>query len=266
MEDIIKIILENKKKAIAEHEKLRDSDEYKSCINRLHRLTLGALNCIKYCSAMSLRSKSISEDTLTYGLIDDTLFTLVGISILIFNGTSAPARREMRYLLESTTKHYLVDVQLTKWTKNLEEKLIILNNDIPRSSFSYIDSINIFAFDDKINDEFHNDIHQFYSQLCKYVHRSKEQIDQYIDSFNKGSSPAFESVADFEHVLNDFSRLCDIVLVVVMSSLGSGLAGDILVDYFDGDKKWPFHRTKYMKMFSKFYDYKSERHTNSTLK
>lgn len=259
MEDMIRDILEKKKKAIEDHKKLRESDEYQSKVKRLERLTQGAIICIKYCSNMSLRSKHISHDTLTFGLIDDTLFTLVGISTLISNGTSSPARREMRYLLESTTKHYLVDVQKTKWTKTLEQKLDILNTDIPRSSLSYIDEINIGVFDEKTNTEFRNDIHQFYSQLCKYVHRSKEQIDLYLDSFEKGSSPAFESVDDFDKVLQDFSRICDIVLVVVMSSLGIGLAGDILVDFFDDNNKWPYHKTKYMKLFSKYFDYKFER-------
>jgi len=261
MENMFREVIEKKRKLVEEHQKLRESDEYQSKVKRLERLTMGAIKCIKYCSAMSLRSKHISHDTLTFGLIDDTLFTLVGISTLISNGTSSPARREMRYLLESTTKHYLVDVQITKWTKTLEQKLDILNTDVPRSSFSYIDDITIGAFDEKTNIEFRNDIHQFYSQLCKHVHRSKEQIDLYLESFEKGSSPAFESVDDFDRVLKDFSRVCDIVIVVVMSSLGIGLAGDILVDCFDGNNKWPFHKTKYMKSFSKNFDYKFERNS-----
>ena len=75
-----------------------------------------------------------------------------------------------------------------------------------------------------------------YSQLCRYVHRSKEQIDEYLAAVNIGTSPGFELVSEFKAMNREFARLCDVVVYLALSVLGlSGLAGDLFVNVFDRD-------------------------------
>jgi hypothetical protein len=43
------------------------------------------------------------------------------------------------------------------------------------------------------------------------------------------------------------------------NALGMGLAGDISVHILDDMKDWPFHKTKFTKLLSSYFDYKHER-------
>lgn len=79
-------------------------------------------------------------------------------------------------------------------------------------------------------------------------------------AIERGSSPGFESVSEFRAVNREYARLCDVILFLNFCILGPpGLAGDVLVNVFDDNPRWPYHKTKYMSRLSKYHDYKMER-------
>lgn len=245
---------------IDEHEQLMESDTYREQATRLTRLLKGAVEALQACWLMSTRSPSLSDDTLTFRFIDDAMFSLVGISSAINNGAHNPARREMRYLLESVCKHYHVDSSQRAGGMPLSDKLEDLKANVPRSSIDFVEFQDFFALDNGKTKELRSELKDMYSRSCRYVHRSKEQIDEYLAAVNRGTSPGFESVSEFRTMNREFARLCDVVVYLALSVLGpSGLAGDLLVNVFDGDATWPYHKTKYCKALSEHYNYKAER-------
>jgi len=243
-----------------EHKQLMESDQYREQATRLIRLLKGAVEALQACWVMSTRSRSLSDETLTFRFIDDAIFSLVGISSAINNGAHNPARREMRYLLESVCKHYHVDSSQRVEGMPLSDKLEYLKANVPRSSIDFVLAQEFFALDNSKTKELRSELKDMYSQSCKYVHRSKEQIDEYLAAVNQGTSPGFESVSEFRTMNREFARLCDVVVYLALSILGpSGLAGDLFVRVFDGDASWPYHKTKYCKALSEHYNYKAER-------
>lgn len=252
--------IEAKAAKIDEHQRLMESDQYREQATRLTRLLKGAVEALQACWLVSTRSRSLSDDKLTFRFIDDAIFSLVGISSAINNGAHNPARREMRYLLESACKHYHVDSSQHAGGMPLSDKLEYLKANVPRSSIDFVEAQEFFALDDSKTKELRSELKDMYSQSCKYVHRSKEQIDDYLASVSRGASPGFESVSEFRRMNREFARLCDVVVYLVLSVLGpSGLAGDLFVKVFDGDATWPYHKTKYCKALSEHYNYKAER-------
>lgn len=244
---------------IDEHKKLRDSDQYREQSTRFTRLLKGAVEGLRACWLISTRSSALSEETLTFRFIDDAIFSLIGISSSINSGAHNPARREMRYLLESVCKHYHVDSSQRAGGKPLTEKLYDLKENVPRSSMSFVEDQQFFSLDDSKTKELRSDLKDMYAQSCKYVHRSKEQIDEYLAAVNKGTSPGFESVSEFRAMNQEFARLCDVVIYLSLAILGpSDLAGDVFLQVFDKDKTWPYHKTKYCKALSEHYNYKAE--------
>jgi hypothetical protein len=245
---------------IDEHRKRMESDQYLEQATRLSRLLKGAVEALHACWLMSTRSRFLSDETLTFRFIDDAIFSAVGIGSSISNGAHNPARREMRYLLESACKHYHVDSSRQASNKPLIEKLNDLRENVPRSSIDFVEEQEYFALDDYKTKELRSDIKDMYSQTCRYVHRSREQIDEYLAVVNRGSSPGFETVGEFRAMNREFARLCDVVVYLSLSVLGpSGLAGDLFVHMLDGDANWPYHKTKYCKALSEHYSYKAER-------
>lgn len=252
--------IQAKEAKIAEHKQLMESDQYREQATRLTRLLKGAVEALQACWLMSTRNSYLSDETLTFRFIDDAFLSLVSIRSAIFNGAHNPARREMRYLLESVYKHYRVDSSQRVSGKLLREKLEDLKVNVPRSSIDFVGDQYFFALDDCKAKELRSDLKDMYAQSCKYVHRSREQIDEYLAAVNRGASPGFESVSEFRKMNQEFARLCDVVVYLFLSVLGpSGLAGDVFVNVFDGNKTWPYHKTKYCKALSEYYNYKAER-------
>ena len=249
-----------RKTKIDGHQQLMASDQYREQEIRLNKLMSGALETLQASWLMSTRSKELFDNTLTFRFIDDTIFSVYRVANSIKHGAHSPARREMRYLLESVCKHHYVDTNPALAGKNLSERLDELENNVPRSTIEFVDGLSFFSLDEPKSKELANELKDIYSKCCKYVHRSRDQIDLYLASIQKGSSPGFESVKEFRNVNREFARLCDTVLFLTLSVLGpSGLTGDLFVQVFDDQSSWPYHKTKYIQLLSKHYDYKVER-------
>jgi hypothetical protein len=104
-----------------------------------------------------------------------------------------------------------------------------------------------------------DDIRGTYSDLCKYVHRSPQQIRETLLQFERGIFLGFETADQLEVFVRLLARVYDLLLVMHFNALGMALTGDVFVHALDSDEKWPFHKTKFVKLLSGYFDYKSER-------
>lgn len=248
---------------IAGHKELRAKEPFVSQSKRLLRLTEGLAFGLHSIWLISRRCPSIYDEFLTFRFFDDTIQSVVAIWSLAKEGQLTPAKREMRYLLESCAKHVYVD--LKKMSKQFTEKLIFLDTHVPKSSVSFVDDFRLHQFSDAENKEFMDCIRSMYSSLCKYVHRSPEQIEETLRLLQRGVSPGFETEQDLESFCRELAQLYDSVLVMHFNALGMGLAGDVFTHALDSLEKWPYHRTKFVKLLSSYFDYKHERQVRSPI-
>lgn len=256
-DDLLNQIIAKRDEHISGHEELRAKEAFVSQLKRLQRLTEGLVFGLQSIWLMSRRCPRIYDEFLTFRFFDDTVRSVVAIWSLAKEGQLTPAKREMRYLLESCAKHVYVD--LKQMGKPLTEKLTFLETDVPSSSVSFADDFRLYEFSDTENKEYMDGIRSIYSSLCKYVHRSPEQIDEALRLLQRGISPGFETAQDVESFCRELAQLYDLIIVIHINALGMCLAGDVFAHALDGLEKWPYHNTKFVKVISSYFDYKHER-------
>ena len=256
-DDPLNQIIDKRDEHIVGHEKLRAKEPFVSQTKRLLRLTDGLAFGLHSIWLMSRRCPSIYDEFLTFRFFDDTIQSVVAIWSMAKEGQLTPAKREMRYLLESCAKHVYVD--LNRMSKPLTEKLSFLETEVPSSSVSFVDDFRLYQFSDAENKEFMDGIRSMYSSLCKYVHRTPEQIEEALRLLQRGVSPGFETAQNVESFCRELAQLYDLVLVMHFNALGMGLAGDVFTHAIDSAKSWPYHKTKFVKVLSSYFDYKHER-------
>jgi len=255
--DPISQVIDKRNEHIAGHDELRAKEPFVSQTKRLQRLTDGVAFGLHAVWFMSRRCPSIYDEFLTFRFYDDTIQSIVAIWSLAKEGQLTPAKREMRYLLESCAKHVYVD--LKKMSKSLKEKLTYLEMEVSNSSVSFVDDFRLYQFSDTENKEFMGNIRSRYSSLCKYVHRSPEQIEEALRLLQRGVSPGFETAQDVETFCRELGQLYDLILVMHFNALGMSLAGDVFTNALDSSEKWPYHKAKFVKLLSSYFDYKHER-------
>lgn len=165
-------------------------------------------------------------------------------------------RRELRYLLETTTKHVFVDQQLPGEAP-LRERLDYLHSNVPRSSIDVIDDVVLAMVDQQ--DDFRNEIKSIFGQLSGYIHPSRRQFEERLQRAAKGEFSGFESA----RVLRGFSRIAfktyDLVLALTFEGVGPSFTGDIFTKVLDEDPDWKFYKGPYVAAVSRFFNYKLER-------
>lgn len=250
-------MLAARSEAITRHEQLRNAEPFASQTKRLYRLTQGFAYALQAVWLTSTRCRNIFDEFLTIHFFDDTIQSSIAIMSLAKEGQLAAAKREMRYMLESCSKHVYVD--LKQMGKPLPEKLVFLEQNVPRSSMSFTRDFRLCEFSESESKEFMDTISALYSELCKYVHRSREQIEETLRLYQRGIFQGFETPRELESFVRLLARLYDVVLVLHFNALGVSLAGDVFVHMLDEAKEWPYHKTKYVKRLSSYFNYKHER-------
>jgi hypothetical protein len=255
--DPLNDLMKKRDELILRHEELRAQEPFLAQTRRLQRLTEGLAFALQAIWFMSTRNRHIYDEFLSFRFFDDMIQSAVAIWVLAREGQITCAKREMRYMLESCAKHVYVDIK-TMGTP-LDAKIAYLENKVPRSSVSFTEDFQLYQFTETESKEFMNTVRGTYSFLCSYVHRSREQIEETLHLLEHGISPGFETAKEIEGFNRRLSALYDLVLVLHFNALGMSLTGDVFVHVLDERKDWPFHRTKFVKLLSQYFDYKHER-------
>lgn len=254
--DPLQSIRDAHEKVAADHAALRSAEPFVAQTKRLQRLTEGVTFGIHAMWLMSRRS-SIYDEFLSFRFIDDTLQSVVAVWSLAKEGQLTVAKRELRYLLESVSKHVYADLKLMG--QPLAKKINFLAEHIPSSSVSFAEDFRLYSYSDPENKAFMDEIKSRYSSLCRYVHRSPEQVQESLRLLAQGISPGFETAKQLELFVRELERVYDVLLVLLFNALGLGLSGDVFVQVLDDLRTWPYHKTRFTKLLSEEFDYKAER-------
>lgn len=206
------------------------------------------VNTIRTISIYSTRGGDIYTNFLCIRTIDDLIQSAIGIKTMIENGIHNTVRRELRYLIEMTTKYALVDYE--KMGENFSTKTEYLRYNIPNSSIEVVEDYST-PFSGDLKNQFRSEIKDFFYKSCAYVHPSKKQIDEQMDNYKRGNTIGFESAKMFTDINKTVFRAYDMILVMVFHSFGLSMSKDLFEQIFDEDSKWKFHKGKYVKEFRK---------------
>lgn len=243
----------------AQHKTVMDSQQFKDGLKYLSDFSLDAINTIRTMRLYSFRASYIYEEFLSIKSSDDLLQSIVGIRELVVNGIHNMAKRELRYLLEMTTKYLVVDLE--KMGSPLADKTAYLQSDIPNASIEVVDRITT-PFDPALDKQFKDEVKDIFYKACAYVHPSKKQLDEQLARYEKGATIGFETAKMLADLNQATFRVYDIILTMLFIGYGPSMSGDLFIEWFDEQPKWKFHKGKYVRVYSKLFDYKSNQKDN----
>lgn len=93
----------------AEHEKLRNSEEYESKLGFLRRTIRDLMRTLTACEIAASRWQEFGDKYLLPRHFDDIAEAALTAQLAIENGALNPARRELRYMLEVAVNVAYVD-------------------------------------------------------------------------------------------------------------------------------------------------------------
>ncbi|GGW79579.1 hypothetical protein [Streptomyces lomondensis] len=249
-----------RKRRKQEHEEHRRSPEYVGQLQRLVRLTQGAIDLLHMSHVAMSRMPNATDTYLMYAGTDDSLECLVAIKALVEQGVHNVARRECRYLLEQAVKYLYVDQQLPSLSATRDHRVEYLKASVPRSSIQPVFDIQPLLPSQDVQ-AFRNDVKGRWSSLSGVVHPSKEQIDERAARARRGSFSGFETAKDLTAINNQLASVYDCLGVIWLTAAGPSAAGDVIVE-LDCDS-WIFRKSKWLQKLSRSYDYKLERQQGS---
>lgn len=261
MKDPIEELKENILEAMSKkkndwQEKVFKSQQYQQEIKYLNDITKDFIDSLRSISFYSTRAGEIYDHFLCIRAIDDIIQSAIGILTLTQNGIHNTSKRELRYLIEMVTKYVIVDFD--KMGEKIEIKTEYLRDEIPNSSIDIIERYST-PFLDTDKTEFQSEVKDFFYKACAYVHPSKKQIDEQLVNYNKGINIGFETAKMFNIINQLIFRAYDMILTMVFHGFGHSMSGDLFIQLFDDNKKWKFHKGKYVSRYSRNFDYKLER-------
>lgn len=264
MDDYFKQIAEELKKQledkIAQHKTdVVQSQQYQQELKYLNDFSYDAIQTVRTISFYSTRAKSIYDNFLTIRGSDDLLQSIIGLRESVVNGIHNMVRREIRYLIEMTTKYLIVDQE--KMGEQLNVKTQYLATDISNSSIEVIERLST-PFSADLDKQFKAEVKDLFYKTCAYVHPSRRQIEEQVDNYSKGVHIGFETAKMLADINKLLFRAYDIILTMLFIGFGQSMSGDLFIEVYDADPKWKFHKGKYLKEYSKLFDYKLERQKN----
>ncbi len=225
-----------------------NSQQYQQEIKTLEAISMDFVNTTRAISIYSTRDGDIYANFLCIRTIDDLIQSAIGIKTMVENGIHNTVRRELRYLIEMTTKYVLVDY--AKIGDSFDSKTEYLRDNVPNSSIEVIEDYST-PFSDEIKTQFRSEVKDFFYKACAYVHPSKRQIDEQMDNYKRNNTIGFESAKMFTDINKIVFRAYDMILAMVFHSFGHSMTKDLFEQIFDKNPKWKFHKGKYVKEFRK---------------
>ena len=221
-----------------------NSQQYQQEIKFLQTVSMDFINTVRAISIYSTRSKHLYNEFLFIRMIDDLIQSSIGVKLMVENGIYNIAKRELRDLIEMTTKYVIVDY--VKTGESFEAKTEYLRDHVPRSSIEIINEYPT-PFSDDLKDRFQSEVKDFFYKSCVYVHPSKKQIDEKIKNYEQGYVIGFESSKMFTDMNRVLFRAYDMILVMIFHSFGNSMSKDLFEQDFDENPSWKFHKGKYVK-------------------
>lgn len=258
LDPIEEIARERRERISAYYSETYNTREFQDGLKYLSSICNDYIIGLKYVSLMGMRFDAQDKSLLLayQDLLTESLLMALEASL---QGIRNVCRRELRYVLEHSVK--LLSLDQNQINVPLSEKAALLNDRGKRFE-DYVSDLKLFdEFSAKEN--FKNEILSLYSYLSTITHPSHDSLQEVERLSKKGVYTSMESVSALNTLAKNFFNVLDVSLVLVFHSIGLGLAGDVFVQCLDDEKKWKFHKGKFVKELSKCFDYKAERQNQS---
>jgi hypothetical protein len=243
---------------IKEHKKHLESDEYQSSLWLLEAVTYDFIKGMKSCSMYCSRGAQFRDNSLSLSHIDDYFMSAIMILTMLKEGGVNPAKREIRYIIDSSMRYLFVDQQL--WRGKLNEKRVYFDKKIDKSNIKYINEIDLhMVANHELKKSFCSEYTKNYYKACEYVHASTKQIEERFSLYEQGITIGLERAEQLQEVAELLSEVYSTLLVFTFHASGVSAVGDLMVDTLSPLDNWVYNGNKYITEIDRHFDYKHER-------
>lgn len=261
MDDIEKLLKEMQKlreEKIAAHKNHLASDEYQRASHLLSVVTTDFIKGMKACSMYCNRGSEFRDNSLSLSHVDDYFMSAIMIMIMLKEGGINPAKREIRYLIDSSMRYLYVDQQL--WRGTIQEKLAYFDKKVDKSNIKYINDIDLHMIEaEDVKSAFCSDYKATYYKACEYVHASTKQIEERFSLYEQGITIGLAQAEQLHEVAESLSEVYSIILVFTFHAAGVSTIGDLMVDTLSPQNNWVYNGNRYITEVDRHFDYKHER-------
>ncbi|MGG7220749.1 hypothetical protein ACQXR1_10565 [Bacillus sp. ATD] len=235
------------------YDEYKQSQQYQSAISYTNNLIHDFNQTLLLCQFVSTRDGEYFKKSILFWSLLEIIDSLESIRESVINGHINPAKRELRYLLETMIKYLYTDQQCQSDWLSLDERIAYFKKEVPRSSISPVDDL------EGVHDDFVEDVKQVYGVLSSYTHPSFVQIKEYLIRETQDRSFAFETHIEINSFNKILFRSLDLFLYLAFKEMVPASLGDLFIYFIDDMPKWKFKQGKYSMLMSKLFDYKLER-------
>lgn len=258
IQNILSKIQAEREAKIIEHKKHLESNEYQSAQRLLEVITFDFIKGMKSCSIYCSRGAEFRDNSLSLSHIDDYFMSAIMILAMLKEGGINPAKREMRYLIDSSMRYLYVDQQL--WRGKLNEKVVYFDKKIDKSNVRYVNGIDFHMIGNQdLKKSFCSEYTKNYYKACEYVHASTRQIEERFSLYEQGITIGLERAEQLQEVAELLSEVYSALLVFTFHASGVSTVGDLMVDTLSPQDDWVYNGNKYIEEIDRHFDYKHER-------
>jgi hypothetical protein len=203
------------------------------------------------------KEPSFSDNHLLSYLAQDFLQSAVSIASLSVEGLLSVAKRELRFIVESSIKVCLV--QQKEYSAPVRHKLNRFDKELSSQRISIKQNLDLSMLPEGLREPFNKEAGRIYGLTSNYVHLTPAQIQERIAAVDAGRTAGNESAADVNHLNSLVSRGMAVSLVLLFHSVPSYVAGDWLVAPDGSTIRWYFEASRFLAGIDSHFDYKQER-------
>lgn len=234
---------------------LHDSPEYHAQLKYIRRLSSDAATLLRLCYMYSSRAGEYLKNSLVVQSTDDLTQSIMAGWLLVEDGLINPAKRELRYVVESCIKYLYADQQFAG--KSLADRVQFLKTI--DSSINVRSKLQLAAMHEDDARQLVDELQDVYRDCCAYVHVSPSQTMERLTRVECGGGIGFETPDDLRKMARLMFRVYDMALTLYFHGYDLSMTGDVFISALDEQPKWSFHKGKYVRIVSAYYDYKHER-------
>jgi hypothetical protein len=203
------------------------------------------------------RDPKYVENHLLFYLAQDFLQSAVSLVSLAMEGLISVAKRELRFILESSIK--LCFVQQESYGSTVADKLAVFDKELSSQRISIKEMLDLHMLQETLRATFSEEVGRLYGLTSRYVHLTPAQIQERIAAVDAGQTAGNETPTNIEELNALVSRSLAASLVLIYHCVPEHVAGDWFVEDDGVTVAWYFTRSRFLAAVDAYFDYKAER-------
>lgn len=222
-------------------------------IARTERAANAYVRALAFVVHDTARDPQFSRTHLFAYLLEDLFQSAISIPLLAAEGMWSVARRELRFLLEASTKQAVI--QHEAYSISIQEKLSKFERLLASPSISCKNRLSLHLLDEGLRPQFLEEVGRLYGEGSNYVHLSPTQVQDRMAAVEAGHTLGFEGVGEARTAADLASRTLASSLVLLLHGVPSYVAGDLLVESDGTSRDWFFAQSKFIASIDAQFDY-----------